>query len=146
MADSAGKFTAEEREAMKERAREAKLEEKRQNGENLKAADLADVLAVIGKMAPPDQVIAQKVHELVLEIAPDLYVKTWYGMQAYAKDGKTVIFFQDAQKFKTRYCTLGFSDSANLDDGDLWPTSYALQKLTPEVEKELQTLISKAIK
>lgn len=140
MKDSGG-FTREERAAMKARADELKAEaragKKRQDGE-------AEVLARISEMSEPDRAIATRLHELVAAHAPTLAPKTWYGMPAYAADGKVVCFFQSAQKFGTRYATLGFSDKANLDDGDLWPTTFALANLTPAVEKKVSALIRKA--
>ena len=128
-------FTAEERAAMKERAAELRAEGKK----GAKKADgLQAVLEAIEKMAPEDRALAERVHVTVTSTAPDLAPKTWYGMPAYANaDGKVVVFFQDSGKFKYRYSTLGFQDSANLDDGDLWPTSYALQQWSPAVEKQV---------
>lgn len=130
-------FTPEERAAMRERAKEAK--------ENAtKEEALAQVLEKIAKMAPADRALGEKVHELVIKHAPSLMPKTWYGMQAYSRDGKPVIFFQDAGKFKARYATLGFQDSAALDDGNMWPTSYALIKIDAATEKQIVALIKKA--
>ena len=140
-----GSFSKAEQEAMKERAREAKLEERRLKGENLKAADEAEVLAKIAAMDPADRAIAERVHALVQAAAPSLDAKTWYGMPAYARDGKTICFFQDAGKFKARYATLGFSDLANLDDGEMWPSSFALIKMTPAVEKQIAELLKRAV-
>jgi uncharacterized protein YdhG (YjbR/CyaY superfamily) len=140
-----GSFTKAEQEAMKERAREAKLEERRLKGENLKAADEAEVLAKIAAMDPADRAIAERVHAIVQAAAPSLDAKTWYGMPAYARDGKTICFFQDAGKFKARYATLGFSDLANLDDGEMWPSSFALIKMTPAVEKQIAELLKRAV-
>jgi uncharacterized protein YdhG (YjbR/CyaY superfamily) len=133
-------FSAAERAAMKERAAELRAE-------GAKAADgLQAVLDAIAKMAPDDRELAERVHVTVTATAPDLAPKTWYGMPAYATaDGKAVIFFQDSGKFKYRYSTLGFQDTANLDDGDLWPVSYALQKWTPAVEKQVIKLVQTAI-
>ena len=142
---AAGSFSKAEQDAMKERAREAKLEERRLKGENLKAADLADVLDKISKMAPADRVLAEGIHALIAEVTPELDAKTWYGMPAYGKDGKTICFFQDAGKFKARYATLGFSDLATLDDGEMWPSSYALVKLTPAVKKQIAELLKRAV-
>ena len=142
---AAGSFSKAEQEAMKERAREAKLEERRLKGENLKAADEAEVLAKIAAMDPADREIAERVHAIVAKAAPDLDAKTWYGMPAYARDGKTICFFQDAGKFKARYATLGFSDLANLDDGEMWPSSFALIKMTPAVEKQIAELLKRAV-
>ena len=138
-----GGFSAEERAAMKARAEEMRAEGKK----GAKKADgLQDVLDSIAKMAPDDRGLAERVHVTVTATAPDLSPKTWYGMPAYANaDGKVVIFFQDSGKFKYRYSTLGFQDSANLDDGDLWPVSYALQKWTPAVEKKVVALVKAAI-
>ncbi|HET6908364.1 MAG TPA: hypothetical protein VFH54_03415 [Mycobacteriales bacterium] len=138
-----GGFTAEERAAMKQRAAELRAEGKK----GAKKADgLQAVLDAIAKMAPNDQAIAERVHATVTATAPDLMPKTWYGMPAYANDaGKAVIFFQDSGKFGYRYSTLGFQDIANLDDGDIWPVSYALQKWTPKVEKKVIELVKTAI-
>jgi uncharacterized protein YdhG (YjbR/CyaY superfamily) len=106
----------------------------------------ADVVEKINAMAPADRAIAKKIHALVKKLAPQLQAKTWYGMQAYCNDeGKTILFFQDAGKFKARYSTLGFQDAANLDKGEMWATSYAVIKWTQEVEKQISTLIKKAI-
>lgn len=138
--DSSG-FTAEERAAMKERAKEAKAA----SGRGGKKADgESDVLEKIAEMEGPDRVLAEKLHAIVKATAPDLSPRTWYGMPAYAKDGKVVCFFQGAQKFKTRYATLGFQERANLDDGAMWPTAYALTELTPEVEARIATLVKQA--
>ena len=136
----AEKFTAEEREAMKERARELKAAKGVQN----KAADEALVLEKIAAMAPGDRVLAQRIHELVKLHAPQLDAKTWYGMQAYFKDGKVVCFFQDGGKFKTRYCTFGFQDAAKLDDGMMWPTSFALLEIDDEVAIRIGNLLQLA--
>ena len=127
-------FTAEERAAMKDRARELKASD----GEN-------DVLAKIAEMAEPDRIMAERLHALVAAIAPELAPRTWYGMPAYAKDGNTVFFFKPAQKFKARYATLGFSDKANLDDGSMWPTEFALKELTGAEEALITELIKKAL-
>ncbi len=136
-------FSAEERAAMKERAAELRAEGKK----GAKKADgLQAVLDAIEKMAPEDRAIAERVHMSVTSSAPELAPKTWYGMPAYANgDGKVVVFFQDAGKFKYRYSTLGFQDVANLDDGDLWPTSYAIKKWSPAVEKQIAKLVKAAI-
>jgi uncharacterized protein YdhG (YjbR/CyaY superfamily) len=138
---SAG-FTAEERAAMKERARELKAEERANKD---KAAGERDVLAKIAEMQEPDRAMAERLHAIVKASAPGLSPKTWYGMPAYARDGKVVCFFQSAQKFKSRYATLGFSDEANLDDGALWPTSFALKELTAAAEAEIGALVKKAV-
>jgi uncharacterized protein YdhG (YjbR/CyaY superfamily) len=134
------KFTAEEREAMKERARELKAAKGAQN----RAADEALVLEKIAAMAPADRALAQRIHQLVKLHAPQLDAKTWYGMQAYFKDGKVVCFFQDGGKFKTRYCTLGFQDAAKLDDGTMWPTSFALLEIDEPTEKRIIDLVVRA--
>lgn len=136
-------FTAEEREAMKEHARELKKSARRDPRKA--AADAAnDVLAKIAAMADADRVLAERVHEIVRTVAPDLAPKLWYGMPAYARDGKVVCFFQSAQKFKSRYATLGFSDQARLDEGALWPTTYALTEATAETEARIGELIGRA--
>ena len=136
-------FSAQERAAMKERAAELRAEGKK----GAKKADgLQAVLDAIAKMAPEDRALAERVHVAVTSNAPDLAPKTWYGMPAYADgDGKVVVFFQDAGKFKYRYATLGFQDTANLDDGDVWPISYALQKWTPAVEEKVVALVRAAV-
>ena len=136
-------FTAEERAAMKKRAAELRAEGKK----GAKKADgLQAVLDSIAQMAPEDRALAERVHMTVTATAPDLSPKTWYGMPSYANaDGKVVIFFQDSGKFKYRYSTLGFMEAANLDDGDLWPVSYALQKWSPVVEKKVAELVKAAI-
>ena len=131
-------FTAEERAAMRERAKELKAERGRADGE-------ADVLAKIAEMPKADRVMAERLHAIVKDSAPDLAPRTWYGMPAYAKDGKVVCFFQSAQKFKSRYATLGFSDRANLDKGEMWPTSFALKELTAAEEKKIAALVKKAV-
>jgi uncharacterized protein YdhG (YjbR/CyaY superfamily) len=136
-------FTAEERAAMKERARELKAEARR--GKK-RAEGESDVLAKIAEMPPSDRTMAERVHAIVKEAAPALSPKTWYGMPAYAKDGKVVCYFQDAAKFKSRYATFGFNDDANLDDGNMWPTSFALTKLTAAEEKKLRALVEKAVR
>lgn len=129
-------FTAEERAAMKERAKEAKAG---------KADGESDVLEKIAEMQEPDRAMAERLHALIKASAPDLAPKTWYGMPAYAKDGAVVCFFQPAQKFKSRYATLGFSDKANLDDGAMWPTSYALKELTAADEERIGALVKQAV-
>jgi uncharacterized protein YdhG (YjbR/CyaY superfamily) len=136
-------FSAEERAAMKERAAELRAEGKK----GAKKADgLQAVLDSIGKMAPEDRALAERVHMTVTATAPELTAKTWYGMPAYAnEDGKVVVFFQDSGKFNYRYSTLGFQEAANLDDGDLWPVSYALQEWSPVVEKKVVELVKAAI-
>ncbi len=136
-------FSAEERAAMKERAAELRAEGKK----GAKKADgLQAVLDRIAEMAPDDRALAERVHMTVTSTAPDLTPKTWYGMPAYANaDGKVVVFFQDAGKFKYRYSTVGFQDAANIDDGDMWPVSYALIKWSPAVEKKLVALVKAAV-
>jgi uncharacterized protein YdhG (YjbR/CyaY superfamily) len=136
-------FSADERAAMKERAAELRAEGKK----GAKKADgLQAVLDAIEKMAPEDRALAERVHVAVTETAPGLSPKTWYGMPAYAnEDGKVVVFFQDAGKFKYRYSTLGFQEAANLDDGDLWAASYALMRWSPAVEKKVVALVKKAV-
>jgi uncharacterized protein YdhG (YjbR/CyaY superfamily) len=136
-------FSAEERAAMKERAAELRAEGKK----GAKRADgLEALLDRIAQMAPDDRALAERVHVAVTRTAPELTPKTWYGMPAYAnEDGKVVIFFQDAGKFSYRYSTLGFQDAANLDDGDLWPVSYALRQWSPAVEKRVVELVKAAI-
>jgi len=131
-------FTAEEKAAMRERARELKASKNKADGQK-------DVLDKIAKMKPADRALAKKVHEIVMKAAPDLAPRTWYGMPAYAKDDKVVCFFQDAGKFKGRYSTLGFSDKAKLDKGEMWPTSYALMKITPAEEKKIAALVKQAV-
>ena len=136
-------FSAEERAAMKERAAELRAEGKK--GAK-KADDLQSALDSIAKMTPEDRALAERVHLTVTATAPGLSPKTWYGMPAYADaDGKVVVFFQDSGKFKYRYSTLGFQETANLDDGDMWPVSYALQKWSPTVEKKVTELVKAAI-
>ncbi|QES48725.1 hypothetical protein DEJ50_13710 [Streptomyces venezuelae] len=136
-------FTDEERDAMKERAQELKTAARR--GPRAAKADAeADVLAKIAEMPEADRVLAERLHAIIGAAAPDLAPKLWYGMPAYARNGKVVCFFQSAQKFKTRYATLGFSDLAALDEGTMWPTSYALTNLTPTTESRITTLIKQA--
>jgi uncharacterized protein YdhG (YjbR/CyaY superfamily) len=134
-------FTDEERAAMKERAQELKAEERR--GKK-KADGESDVLAKIAEMPEPDRVMAERLHALITASAPALSPKTWYGMPAYAKDGKVVCFFQSAAKFKSRYATLGFNDTASLDDGAMWPTSFALKELTAAEEARIGVLVKRA--
>lgn len=136
-------FSAEERAAMKERAAELRAEGKQGSK---KADGLQAVLDKIAEMAPQDRALAERVHVTVTAAAPELSPKTWYGMPAYTNAaGKIVVFFQDSGKFSYRYSTLGFQDAANLDDGDLWPVSYALQAWSPEVEKKVVELVRAAI-
>jgi uncharacterized protein YdhG (YjbR/CyaY superfamily) len=127
-------FTDEERAAMKERAQELK-----------KAEGESAVLAKIAEMSEPDRTMGGRLHAIIKASAPVLSPKTWYGMPAYAKDGKVVCFFQSAQKFNSRYATLGFSDKANLDEGDMWPTSFALKELTDAEEARIGALVKKAV-
>lgn len=136
-------FSAEERAAMKERAKELRAEGKKgaKKADGLKAA-----LDKIASMPPEDRELAERVHALVTAVAPDLDPATWYGMVAYKNaDGKNVLFFQDADKFKVRYATIGFEEAAQLDDGDMWPTAFALTKWTPKVEKQLTALVKSAV-
>ena len=133
---SSGGFTAEERAAMKARAKELKAEERAEGERN--------VLAAIAAMKGPDRALAKRVHAIVEATAPDLWPKTWYGFPAYAKDGKIVCFFKSAEKFNSRYATLGFEEAAKLDEGAMWPTSYALTKLTPADEAKIKALVKKA--
>jgi len=133
MAERKG-FTAEEKAAMKERARELKS-----------AGGEREVLEKIAEMPEADRAMAEQIHAIVKATAPELSPRTWYGMPAYAKDDKVVCFFQSGQKFKSRYATLGFSDKANLDDGSMWPTSYALTKLTAAEEKRIAALVRQAV-
>jgi uncharacterized protein YdhG (YjbR/CyaY superfamily) len=137
-------FTAEERAAMKERAQELKAEARRDPRAD-KADGESDVLAKIAEMQGPDRAMAKRLHALVKASAPGLSPRTWYGMPAYAKDGKVVCFFQSAQKFKSRYATFGFSDEANLDEGAMWPTAFALTKLTAAEEARISALVKKAV-
>ena len=137
-------FTDEERAAMKERARELKAEARR--GPRAKVVyGERDVLAKIAEMPKADRVMAERIHAIIKASAPDLAPRTWYGMPAYAKDGEVVCFFQGAHKFKTRYATLGFSDKANLDEGAMWPTAFALKKLTAAEEAKIGALVKRAV-
>jgi uncharacterized protein YdhG (YjbR/CyaY superfamily) len=136
-------FTAEERAAMKERAKELKAEARANRD---KAAGERDVLAKIAEMPQPDHAIAERLHSIIKASAPGLSPKTWYGMPAYAnKDGKVVCFFQSGQKYDSRYSTFGFQDAANLDEGAMWPTSFALTKLAAADEKKIAALVKKAV-
>jgi uncharacterized protein YdhG (YjbR/CyaY superfamily) len=134
-------FTDEERGAMKERAKELKTGARR----GAKADTEKDVLAKIAEMSESDRVIAERLHAVIKANAPALTSKLWYGMPAYARDGKVVCFFQSAEKFKARYATLGFSDQANLDEGAMWPTSYALTELTADDEARIGALVNQAV-
>jgi len=139
-------FTDEELAAMKEHAQELKADARRGSRTKKDKADgEADVLAKIAAMQQPDRAMAERLHEIVKASAPVLSAKTWYGMPAYAKDGKVVCFFQSAQKFKTRYATFGFSDQANLDEGALWPVAFALKELTATEEARIVALVKKAV-
>ncbi len=141
---TAGGFTDEERAAMKERGRELKTAARRGSRAG-KADGESDVLAKIAEMPAADRALGERLHALIKASAPALWPRTWYGMPAYAKDGNVVCFFQSAQKFKTRYATLGFSDKANLDDGAMWPTYFALTKLTAADEARIGALVKKAV-
>ncbi len=138
-----GGFTDEERAAMKERAQELKAAE-RANKDKMDGE--SDVLAKIAAMKEPDRGMAKRLHAIIKTSAPTLLPKTWYGMPAYAKDGKVVCFFQGAQKFNTRYATFGFSDAANLDEGALWPVAFALKELTAAEEAKIGALVKKAVR
>ena len=137
-------FTDEERAAMKERAQELKAEARRGPGADKTDGESA-VLAKIAEMPEPDRAMAERLHAIIKASAPALSPKTWYGMPAYAKDGKVVCFFQSAQKFNARYATVGFSDTANLDEGAMWPTSFALKELTAAEEARISALVKKAV-
>jgi uncharacterized protein YdhG (YjbR/CyaY superfamily) len=132
-------FSAEEKAAMKERAKELKAEAEKADGESA-------VLAKIAEMTEADRAMAERLHAIIKANAPDLSPKTWYGMPAYARDGKIVCFFQSAQKFDARYATLGFNDTANLDEGHMWPTSFALKELTAAEEERIAALVKKALR
>jgi uncharacterized protein YdhG (YjbR/CyaY superfamily) len=135
-------FSAEERAAMKERARELKAEARANKD---KAAGEHDLLAKIAEMSDPDRSMAERLHAIIKASAPELSPKTWYGMPAYAKDGKVVCYFTPAQKFNSRYATFGFNDTANLDDGAMWPTSFALTELTAADEARIAALVKQAV-
>jgi len=135
-------FSEEERAAMKERAKEQKMEARANKN---RAEGESDVLAKIAEMPEPDRSMARRIHEIIKESAPVLAPKTWYGMPAYARDDKVVCFFQPAQKFNTRYATLGFNDTASLDEGAMWPTSFALTELTAAEEARISALVKKAV-
>ena len=130
-------FTAEERAAMRERARELKAAQSKEEAEN-------DVLAKIAEMPKADRDLAERIHAIVKDVAPGLAARTWYGMPAYTRDGKVVCFFKSAAKFSSRYATLGFEEAANLDKGAMWPTSYALTELTAADETKIRALVKKA--
>jgi uncharacterized protein YdhG (YjbR/CyaY superfamily) len=131
-------FSAEERAAMKERAQELKAAKNREEAER-------DVLAKIAEMPPADRVMAERIHAIVKDAAPDLAPRTWYGMPAYTRDGKVVCFFKSADKFKSRYATLGFEEAASLDQGAMWPVAFALTELTAADEKKIGALVKKAV-
>ena len=132
------RFTDEERGAMKDRLQELKAEAKKANAEE-------DVLAKIAEMSEPDRIMGERLHAIIKASAPALSPKTWYGMPAYARDGKVVCYFQSAGKFKSRYATFGFSDESNLDEGAMWPTSFALKELTATEEARIGALVKKAV-
>ena len=136
---SGGGLSAAEKAAVRERTAELRAQAKGKKGEE-------DVLAKIAEMPEADKVIAEKIHEIVRSLAPDLEPKTYYGMPAYARDGKVLVFFQAASKFDTRYGTLGFEQPAKLDNGDMWPTHFAVTAITPEVEKKISQLVKKAVR
>jgi uncharacterized protein YdhG (YjbR/CyaY superfamily) len=136
------RFTAEEKAAMRQRAKEAKTEERASKD---RAAGESTALAAIAAMSEPDRSMGQRLHELIKATAPELSPKTWYGQPAYAKDGNIVCFFQPAQKFNTRYATLGFNDAAKLDEGGMWPVYFALNKLTATEEAKIKALVKKAV-
>jgi uncharacterized protein YdhG (YjbR/CyaY superfamily) len=137
-------FTDEERDAMKEHAKELKANARRGSRAS-KADGESDVLAKIAEMPESDRRMAERLHAIIKASAPDLTPRLWYGMPAYAKDGKVLCFFQSAQKFKSRYATLGFDDSAKLDEGAMWPTAFALKELTADDEARIEALVKKAV-
>ena len=139
-----GGLSIEEKAAMKEHLQDQKKAAKRAGKPN-KEADEQDVLEKINALQEPDQSTAHRLHDLIKENRPELAPRTWYGMPAYAKDGKVICFYQSSQKFKTRYSTLGFNDAARLDDGDLWPVAFAVNKLTPKVEEKILALLKQAV-
>jgi len=141
-AKSSKGFTDEEKAAMKERARELKAEERASKD---RAAGESDLLAKIAELPAPDRAMAKRLHAIITASAPDLWPKTWYGMPAYAQDGKVVCYFTPASKFKERYASFGFNATANLDDGNMWPTSFALKKLTAADEKRIAALVKQAV-
>lgn len=142
MTESTETFSAEERAAMKDRAQEVRRSSRRKASPE---DDARDVLAKIDELEEPERALARRLAEIVAEAAPELAPKLWYGMPAWSKAGRTLCFFQSATKFKTRYATLGFSDVAQLDDGAMWPNSYALAELTPEVEGRIADLVRRAV-
>ncbi|MFE2851127.1 iron chaperone [Streptomyces lavendulae] len=138
-------FSAEERAAMKDHARELKQEARRRSSADKAAEAERDVLAKIAEMREPDRIMAERVHAVVTAAAPALAPKLWYGMPAYALDGKVLCYFQSAEKFRSRYATLGFSDLARLDDGAMWPAVFALTEVTPEVEARITALVEQSV-
>jgi uncharacterized protein YdhG (YjbR/CyaY superfamily) len=142
---NAAGFTDEEKAAMKERAKELKAEKSRSKRRKKKADGERDLLEKIAGMPERDRVMATRIHEIIKASAPDLFPKTWYGMPAYARGGKVVCFFQSADKFNARYATFGFNDTANLDEGNMWPTSFALKELTAAEEERIVALVKKAL-
>jgi uncharacterized protein YdhG (YjbR/CyaY superfamily) len=142
--DEADGFTDAERQAMKERAEELKAAKRR--GSRASKDGEADLLAKVAEMPDADRVMAERLHALIKETAPELSSRTWYGMPAYSKDGKVLCFFQGAAKFEARYATLGFNDTANLDEGAMWPTSFALKQLTAKEESTIRALVKKAVR
>lgn len=143
--DASGSFSADEKAAMKERAAELREEKRRAGRADKAAVEEAAVVAKIAEMGQPDRALAEKFHAIVKANAPQLQAKLWYSMPAYAKDGQIVCFFQAAEKFKVRYCTIGFNDAAKLDDGNLWPTAFAVTKLTKADEQRLAGLVKRAV-
>lgn len=141
---ASGGFTAEERAAMQERAKELKAATRRGSRSSREDGE-RDLLAKIAEMPEPDRTMAERLHAVVTAASPDLVPRTWYGMPAYARDGKVVCFFQGSAKFGTRYSSFGFSDSANLDDGEMWPTAFALTELTAAVEARIGELVKRAV-
>ncbi len=137
-------FTDEEKAAMKEYAKERKAAARRGSKATREDGE-SDLLAKIAEMEEPDRTMAERIHAIVTESAPELAPRTWYGMPAYAKDGNVICFFQSAQKFKSRYATLGFSDKANLDEGTMWPNAYALTELNDDVEERISALVKQAV-
>lgn len=137
-------FSADERAAMQERAAELKASKRRGSGAAKAQADAEDCAAKIAEMPEADRVIAETLHRIVAENAPDLAARTWYGMPAYARDGKVIVFFKPAAKFKVRYAEVGFNEFANLDDGDMWPTAFAVVAMNGQVEAALTALVTRA--
>ncbi len=140
---SSSAFTLEEREAMKARSEELRKRSRKTGDQNL--ADLDEVMRKIAEMEKEDRLIAERVHHIIMATAPELSPRTWYGQPAYSKDGNVICFFQPSSKFKTRYSTLGFSDKARLDEGVMWPTSFAIRELTPREEARIKEMVLKAV-